>query len=60
MRNVPFVSCLVLGFLQFFSHKAQVFLVVSRPEKSPGRTEGEGVDGCQYDDGDDDVGKDKY
>ena len=59
MRNVPFVSCLVLGFLQFFSHKAQVFLVVSRPEKSPGRTEGEGVDGCQYDGGDDGVDKDK-
>ena len=29
--------------------------MVSRPEKSPGRTEGEGVDGCRYDDGDDGV-----
>ena len=34
--------------------------MVSRPEKSPGRTEGEGVDGCRFDDDDDDVGKDKY
>ena len=34
--------------------------MVSWPEKSPGRIEGEGVDGCQYDDGDDGVGKDKY
>ena len=34
--------------------------MVSRPEKSPRRTKGEGVDVCQYDDGDDDVGKDKY
>ena len=33
--------------------------MVSRPEKSPGRTEGEGVDGCQYDRGDDGVDKDK-
>ena len=39
MGNLPFVSCLVLGFLQFFSHKAQVFLVVRWPKNIPGRRE---------------------
>ena len=33
--------------------------MISRPKKSPGRTEGEGVDGCRYDDGDGGVGKEK-
>ena len=34
--------------------------MVSRPKKSPGRTKGEDVDGCQYHDGDGSVGKEKY